>query len=487
MFEEYLYDMSGARYGKRMILIDDDGILDKVNWKDVFIGNGYEPIPYENDLRFRLDYEDAWKAGQDHLVFAVKPGEYVPYDIRRVAQEFHISFSVLFPKLNSRALKAQPDLNLELLTLANKKNYDHLYRADDTQRFLTGKVYAKANVQEYLLEEVKQLSNETVLCSKYADLLHLAQEQARLQVMAAQYDVRIDTTFVDPPFQEFVLKNFGKLSSEISRSTPVLVSRAMEFMRDRSKKFVLIVMDGMSLFDWRIISRSFSDISWHEAEAFAMIPTITSISRQSLVSGKHPKDLLNPWSTGKEKNEFEAGARKLGYTDAQISYGRGYDTEFGLSVRCGCIIVNDIDDMMHGQKQGRPGMYNDVSLLTKQHALHDTVRRLLRQGFDVYISADHGNTECVGAGKLMKTGVETETKSHRMVVLKDFADKESLLQTRNMVEFPGYFLNKKFDYLICSGHESMDAKGEQVITHGGITLEEVIVPFITIKADDNNG
>ena len=46
-----------------------------------------------------------------------------------------------------------------------------------------------------------------------------------------------------------------------------------------------------------------------------------------------------------------------------------------------------------------------------------------KAGFDVYISADHGNTPCVGMGKLMKSGVETETKSHRMVVLKD-------LQTR---------------------------------------------------------
>ena len=87
----------------------------------------------------------------------------------------------------------------------------------------------------------------------------------------------------------------------------------------------------------------------------------------------------------------------------------------------------------------------------------------------------------------MKAGVETETKSHRMIVLKDFADKDALIQSRNMVEYPGYFLDKKFDYLICSGHESMDAKGEQVITHGGMTLEEVVVPFIAIKADENHG
>lgn len=487
MFAEHLFGMSQARYEKRIILIDDDRILGNMDWQGVFIENGFQPLPYEDDLRFRIDYEDVWKSGQDNLVFAVQPGNYVPYDIRIAAHEFHVSWQNLFPKLNGRVLKDAKDLNPELLTLASRKNYDDFRSGENTRRFLERKVNARENVRAYLAESAAALSEEAEKCGKYSDWLRIAEKQADILVCAAQYDLKVDTTFVDPPFQEFVLKDFGKLSSELNPLSPVLVSRAMEFMHMRSGKFVLIVMDGMSLFDWRIIRRSLSDIRYHEAEAFAMIPTITSISRQSLVSGKYPKDLMNPWSTSKEKNEFEAGARKLGYTDAQISYGRGYETEFGMSVQCGCIIVNDVDDMMHGQKQGRPGMYNDVSLLAKRHALHDTVKRLLRQGFDVYISADHGNTWCIGGGKLVKTGVETETKSHRMVVLKDFADKDSLLQSRNMVEFPGYFLNKKFDYLICSGHESMDAKGEQVITHGGITLEEVVVPFITIKAEDNNG
>ena len=487
MFAEYLYDMAQARYEKRIILIDEDQILEKVDWQEVFIVNGCQPIEYENDLKFRIDYEDIWKAGQDNYVFMVKTEDYVPYDIRKPAHEFHVSYQKLFPKLNGMTLKEASDLNLDLLTLAFLKNYDDLRSEERTKKFLSDRVYGKENIREYLEEGVKELSNEIKSCNRYADWMKLAEKQARLQVMAAEYGLKIDTTFVDQPFQNFVLKDYGKLSSEISRTSPVLVSRAMDFMHELSRKFALIVMDGMSLFDWRIVRRSFADLKFCETEAFAMVPTITSISRQCLVSGKYPKDLLNPWSTSKEKNEFIAGAEKLGFTDAQIAYGRGYDTDFSMNVQCACIIVNDVDDMMHGQKQGRFGMYQDVALLTQKHQLHDTVKRLLGQGFDVYISADHGNTECIGTGKFMKAGVETETKSHRMIVLKDFADKDALIQSRNMVEYPGYFLDKKFDYLICSGHESMDAKGEQVITHGGMTLEEVVVPFIAIKADENHG
>ena len=115
------------------------------------------------------------------------------------------------------------------------------------------------------------------------------------------------------------------------------------------------------------------------------------------------------------------------------------------------------------------------------------VQRLLKKGFDVYITADHGNTPCIGDGKLMGTGVETETKSRRMLVLKDFADKQAIIERYGMVEYPKYYLNKNFDYLICAAGHSLDAKDENVMSHGGITVDEVIVPFITIKAGENNG
>ena len=41
--------------------------------------------------------------------------------------------------------------------------------------------------------------------------------------------------------------------------------------------------------------------------------------------------------------------------------------------------------------------------------------------------------------------------------------------------------------MICETGVSFDTKGEKVLTHGGITLDEVVVPFIKIKAVENNG
>jgi len=42
-------------------------------------------------------------------------------------------------------------------------------------------------------------------------------------------------------------------------------------------------------------------------------------------------------------------------------------------------------------------------------------------------------------------------------------------------------LDKSYHYFVCEPGASFDAKGESVMTHGGTTLDEVIVPFVRIK------
>lgn len=236
-----------------------------------------------------------------------------------------------------------------------------------------------------------------------------------------------------------------------------------------------------------IISESFGGIEYEQSAMFAMIPSTTSISRQCLLSGKFPSQLWEPWIQSKEKAEFTACAKALGYTDSQIGYARGYDAEFNAFVKCGAVIINDVDDLVHAQPQGRLGMYNDISVLANEKKLRHLVERLLSNGFDVYITADHGNTQCTGIGKYVGAGVDIETKSHRMVVLKNFADKGKLKDRFGLVEYPKYYLPKEYEYLICDAGTSLDVSGEQVMTHGGMTIDEVVVPFIKIKAEKTHG
>lgn len=240
-------------------------------------------------------------------------------------------------------------------------------------------------------------------------------------------------------FISIIIDGVSHDNHEVRSSSPVLVSKAMDYMHGHSDKFIIIVMDGMSEFDWNIISSSFTGLQYEKSSMFAMIPSTTSVSRQCLLAGKYPSQLLEPWKQSKEKTEFVNCTKDLGYSDTQIGYERGYDAQFGSFVKCGAIIINDVDDMVHAQTQGRLGMFNDITVLANQKKLLEMTQRFLSAGYDVYITADHGNTTCTGLGKLMGTGVEVETKSRRMVVLKDFADKAGLIENTDIVEYPKYY------------------------------------------------
>lgn len=480
MFGDYVLDATSAKYDNRILFIDDENLDATAHYSSALASNGYEIIYYTDDLELRIDCEGKIDTGKVAII--ARSDSYVPYDMLSRLRAYTISLSELFPKLNADVLMEHRKLNLDLLCLAYARNFDVLRRRQQTEDFLSDRVYAKSNVAAYLKQRCDTLMQKVRETKTYQDWFAVAEEKADIDVMATSCGLDVDTAGINSVFKDYVLAEFGKLSTQIDYDSPVLVSRAMEYMHDHSEKFVIIVMDGMSEFDWKVISSSFEDIPYEQTAAFAMIPTTTSVSRQCLLSGKYPRQLLEPWKQSKEKAEFVTCAKNLGYKDGQIEYARGYEAEFGSFVKCGAVIINDVDDMVHGEKQGRIGMLHNMTVLADQKKLAEMVRRFTKDGFDVYISADHGNTLCTGIGKLTGTGLEVETKSHRMVVLQDFADKDALLQKYGMIDYPKYYLDKDLDYLICNVGESFDVKGEEVMTHGGISIDEVIVPFIKIKA-----
>jgi hypothetical protein len=247
----------------------------------------------------------------------------------------------------------------------------------------------------------------------------------------------------------------------------------------RNRKIALVVMDGMSLFDFEVISRHFTGIEYEYDSTFAIIPTTTPISRQSLLSGKYPRELEKPFTLANEERGFILAAKELGYTNNQIQYLRGYKPNISQFAKFITVIVNDVDDIVHGQRQDRIGMYNDMHVLGKSGKLQGLIKMLVNSGFEVYITSDHGNTPCVGVGGF-RSGVEMQSKSMRMAVLKNFGGKHDLLKEYT-TEYLGHYLDKSFKYVICKPGVSFDNKGERVMTHGGMTIDEVIVPFVKIK------
>lgn len=483
MFFGYLSKLCGFGSFKRIIIFDFQKIIDDSYLSKISKKFGYKLIYYNDIEEFRYLYETEIKKNQDRYLVILRTDIYLPYDIRCGFYCKNISYKELFPRLNTYALENSTIFDLDLLYIAHENLYRTIDSELETKQFLLEDMFAMENVKEYrkyLTCKIGSLLNK----DDYSTWFSIALLYAKLEYI--RYRCKLDDNKklvkeIQNRFKEFILKNYSSLSGYSSYNGPVLLNKGLDYIFMNSKKPALIVMDGMSILDWLIISEGLDGISYTYNFTYAIIPTITSISRQSLLSGKLPIELERPFSLVHEKSLFIEKCKDNGYKEEEIKYNRGYDFEIDYRDKCICVIINDIDDLVHSQKQGNIGMYNDVRLLSNSGRIYELIRRLFENGFDVYITSDHGHIETETIGSPRGTGVELETKSKRTLVLKEFADYERIIDEFDMIEYPAYFLPKDFKYLLCKYDKSFGTKGSVSLSHGGISIEETIVPFIKVE------
>lgn len=486
MFNEYMIQILSAKYEDRLMVFDYQGIEKRYNYGKLLTTLDFKVVRYEDAIQFRFAYENEIKTSKNKFAVLVDSEQYIPYDILQSFYCVKIGWENLFPRLNSEALVKHKTLELALLYNAYIELYEELTDYEKTNVYIREIVYGKANVEKYLSELKEKLvaflKDEKL---NHKDWCYIASQKGIAEYLAAKSGVFIDFSFVEERFKHFIQERYCTLSSLIQKDSPVMISRVMDYILKTKDKVALIVLDGMAVFDFKVLSENFENIDYQEGYIYAMIPTTTAISRQSLLAGKFPVELERPFDLSREEKEFVKKAQEAGYSEKQILYSRGYSLDISPNTKCMSIIVNDIDDLVHGQIQARNGMYNDVNLLAKSGKIQRLINELYNSGFRVYLTSDHGNTLCTGIGSIKGAGVEVETRSRRMLILKDFAEGKPLMAKYNLIEYLGYYLDKQYKYYICNNGTSFDTKGSIVMTHGGISIDEVIVPFIEIKAVQN--
>ena len=487
MFKEYMLEKLSAKVENRLLIFDFDGIKERFDYPCLLEGMGFYVLRYSGAAEFRYLYHSESENGCKKVALIVSRTQYVPYDIHKGYYSVDLSLEKLFPNLNKEAILKDKSLDFDLLYGAYGQLFKKLTMKEDSSDYIISQVYSKENIKKYIRQSKDGLAEDVAAEHiEFSAWMSIAAQKGKTEYLAARSGLKTDLSFVDTEFAKFILRGYSSLSGVTHKGHPaVLVNRVLDAIANVKEKTALIVMDGMSVFDFTAFASDFDDIDFEENYVFAMIPTTTAISRQSLLSGKFPVELSNPFSLSREENEFLQAFKDRGYADNQAAYARGYSPDYRPGVKFLCVIVNDIDDLVHGQTQGRAGMYNDVTLLAKTGRLQKLITKLFADGFTVYLTSDHGNTLCTGLGAPHGMGVEVETKSKRALVLRDFANGAELIEKYNLTDYPGFYLDKQYKYLICESGRSFDVKGSEVMTHGGISIDEVIVPFIKIKAVQN--
>jgi hypothetical protein len=113
----------------------------------------------------------------------------------------------------------------------------------------------------------------------------------------------------------------------------------------------------------------------------------------------------------------------------------------------------------------------------KQGFLPVLVERATAAGFEVWITADHGNLETLPLGKVYE-GLAVESAGVRMRWYPNPTLREGA-RTRGIVwDPPG--LPERVCYPLFAPGRGGYFSGDVRVTHGGVSLDEVIVPFVQV-------
>lgn len=308
---------------------------------------------------------------------------------------------------------------------------------------------------------------------------------------------------IDNRFKAWMLSKYNGLHNH-SPMPPVMLhhiprNMAREIESSPTSKSALIVIDGLALDQWVTLRDNMAiSQTMTEASVFAWVPTVTSVSRQALFSAKVPYQFAKSiHTTSAEPKAWQRHWSNYGLSSSEVFYEKSLGTDDEVAelidrladyrLRAVGLVINTVDDIMHGMLLGSAGMHNQVRQWAGRGYLAKLIDALANLGFTVHITSDHGNVEALGCGKINEGAVAESrgerTRIYKTETLREEIEKKVKNSTENALVWPPVGLPADYWPIVMSGREAFAAKSERIVGHGGIAIEEVIVPYIVIHRE----
>lgn len=491
-----------AGVSRLTVAADPDRLLDDQQVIRELTTRGFSIATYDDPIAFRLEYETGWRDGWEGgsraelIVRCVCDADQLvalPFDVLSGARVVSVSRAALFPGAPARALAWMSDGDLDWLW--SKPSHVDLDRIDLRARSLEAQL-------DVLERGVPAEGSGHGEWTEYA--MRWAQAQATRMEDAGTpraWENRVEALHdrIEAAFARWMEGRFASLS-QLPPDPPVMVHRVARAMarsleEGSVRRVALLVLDGMSFEQW-ITLRSTLDlaalrVTERASAVFAWVPTITSVSRQAIFAGLPPRgfgDRLESTS-GEEQlwKSFWAGAK---LAPEAIGYVRGLGEDpcdkldeqlHDPRVRALGLVVDKVDRIMHGMEGGALGMHNQVRQWGATRWLQRMLQRLLDEGFEIYLTSDHGNIEAVGVGVVADRD-RADLRGERARVYPNEALRQKIaLEVPAARCWDDRGLPQGFLPLLAAGRAAFVSVKERVVGHGGIAMEEVIVPLVILS------
>lgn len=289
---------------------------------------------------------------------------------------------------------------------------------------------------------------------------------------------------------------------------------------DSGEKVFMIVIDNFRLDQWRVLAQEIGDMFDIDEQTYiSILPTATQYARNAIFSGLMPVKIAQMFpelwvdedeEEGKNLNEgpliktqLDRYRRHNTFSYHKINDSAGADKfiqKFNelKNNDLNVLVINFIDMLSHARTESKmvrelannESAFRSITLSWFRHSvLADLFRMLSRSDYTIVITTDHGSIRASKPVKIIgdrntntnlryKLGKNLNYNAKEVFVIKD--PSKAMLPTPNLSTSYVFATGDTF-FAYPNNYNYYVSYYKDTFQHGGISMEEMIVPLVTMR------
>ena len=327
-------------------------------------------------------------------------------------------------------------------------------------------------------------------------------------------------------FAKYVMRNYRQWVQGTSDDTPLLshtLLRNKLFPLLKAQQPVyLLVIDNLRYDQWKALQPQLSRYFRVEKDElyYSILPTATQYARNALFAGLLPSEIAKKypayWIDEHEegtKNQFESELlgeylRRHGL-QTKFAYHKVLNLQSGKKLaetmnnysdkQLHVIVYNFVDMLSHARTEMEvikeladdEAAYRSITQSWFEHSpLHDIIKHVADRGARLIITTDHGSVRCQYPVKIL--GDRNTNTNLRYKFGKNLNyDPDDVFEVRQPEQIFLPRINVSTSYVFCHGNDYFVYPNnynhfanlyKNTFQHGGISLEEMLVPVIDLNS-----